>query len=123
MDANLVMDEDTRRDKARPIPGSKRYASKAELIKQRVIKLRLENQAARERLAILKRETVTVQEVKDTMVGIKATVTRVMLEMSAEVAPQIAGKSPAECERLVASAMRESLERLSTPDAYFPSPV
>lgn len=87
--------------------------------RERVIKLRIHNETAREQLKLVRRETLTVKETQDTLAQIAATVKAELLELSGLLSESLAGRGAAEIQSELDSAHRKILEKLSFPEAYF----
>lgn len=99
-------------------PGEKRGHGSADLRREKIIKLRLHNETAREELKLIRRETISVPEAKETLECIKDRVSNALAEMRARVAPTLAGKSAAEIQQILEVETRKVLDRLSHPEIY-----
>jgi hypothetical protein len=116
---HLAYDAERRRN-CGPSDGSRKSLgpSSDDLRREKIIKLRLANTKAREELALIKRETVSAPEAKETLEHIKEVVSDVMAEMNWAVAPVLAGKSAAEIQQILEAEIRKALDRLSRPEIY-----
>ncbi len=91
----------------------------AALRKEQVIKLRLNNEIDREKLALVKRETLTVKEVQLTLAGIAALVKAELMELSGVMSESLSGQGATVIQEALDSAHRKVLEKLAYPESYF----
>ena len=89
-----------------------------DLRREQVIKLRLHNETAREELKLVRRETISVFEAKETLERIKERVSNALAKMRAQIAPTLAGRSAAEIQQILETETRKVLDRLSHPEIY-----
>jgi transcriptional regulator with XRE-family HTH domain len=90
----------------------------AELRRQKVIKLRLANEVAREELRLIRRETLSRRDCEATIERIRAVTAKALSEMSAAVSIQLAGKTATEVQAGLDSAVRKALDKLAQPETY-----
>ena len=90
----------------------------AELRREKIIKLRLDNEIAREELRLIRRETLSQEECEAVLRQIKERVSAELAVMRAEVSTKLAGKNPAEVQQILEAETRKVLDNLSKPEVY-----
>jgi hypothetical protein len=87
--------------------------------RERIIKLRLVNQARRTSLVALRQNTITVAECEATMNRIRSVVSAKILRLLASLCQELAGRDPQHIQQVLSAALRSALERLNRPEIYF----
>src|SRR5438270_211036 len=87
--------------------------------RQRILRLRLGNQARRTSLEVLRQNTVTVGECEEAMNRIRAVASAELLRLPGSLCHDMAGKDPQHTQQLLDGALRSALERLNRPENYF----
>jgi GAF domain-containing protein len=86
--------------------------------KERILRLRLGNQVRRTSLEVLRQNTITVAECEAAMERISTVMGGEILKLPASLSDQLAGRNPEQIQRMLDTALRSSLERLSQPENY-----
>jgi hypothetical protein len=86
--------------------------------RERIIKLRLGNEARRTSLEVLRQNTITVSECEATMNRIRAVVSAELLKLPASLCHELAGRDSQRIQQLLNTALRSSLERLDRLENY-----
>jgi hypothetical protein len=87
--------------------------------KQRIIKLRLNNDCRRAELAVLRRESIPVSECLESFAMVASRTRAELLEIPGSLAETLSGKDPTFIQVVLEKAIAKSLEALSRPEAYF----
>jgi hypothetical protein len=89
--------------------------------RERIIKLRLGNQARRTSLEVLRQNTITVAECEATMERLRAVVGPDLLRLPGSLCHELAGRDPQHIQQLLEVALRSALDRVSQPETYLDS--
>jgi hypothetical protein len=85
----------------------------AALTKERVTKLRLGNQIAREELAIFRRDTITQAEIEETMAFIRAKLAEKLSEVSRRAGERLSGSSAPVIQESLDAMIRDALSEFA----------
>ena len=97
--------------------GNGEYSAAAER-KERILKLRLGNEARRVALEQLRQETVTIDECVASLNKIKTATSIELLRLPAILSDQLMGRDARQIQETLDVALRSALLRLSRPEIY-----
>lgn len=89
--------------------------------RERIIKLRLGNEARRTSLEVLRQNTITVAEYEATLEAIKRVVSAELLRLPGCLCRDLANREPRYIQQVLDAAFRSTLERVSQPETYLDS--
>jgi hypothetical protein len=78
--------------------------------RERIIKLRLSNEARRTSLEVLRQNTITVSECEATMNRIRSVVSAELLKLPGNLSPKLANREPAYIQQVLDATLRSSLD-------------
>jgi hypothetical protein len=86
--------------------------------RERIIKLRLGNEARRRSLQLLRESVITVGECEAIMARLRTVASADLLGVSANLSPKLAHRDPEYVRQLLDGALRSALDRLAGPETY-----